>query len=88
MRFPARARWRSLSWIRGFDSVDKGDFAKVDEALSGLDWSQSGATAGPPVSVVLDPPSVRAETAALRSHAASLQDHAAAFQQGVQGLSF
>jgi DNA-binding transcriptional regulator YdaS (Cro superfamily) len=63
-------------------------FAKVEEALADLDWSQSGASAGPPVSVVLDPPSVRAETEALRGHAASLQAHAAAFQQGVQGLSF
>ena len=63
-------------------------FAKVESALAGLDWSQSGASAGPPVRVVLDPPSVRAETAALRGHAASLQAHAAAFQQGVKGLSF
>ncbi len=63
-------------------------FAKVEEALAGLDWSQSGATAGPPVSVILDPASVRAETAALRGHAASLQAHAVTFQQGVQGLNF
>jgi hypothetical protein len=63
-------------------------FAKVEDALSGLDWSQSGTSAGPPVSVILDPPSVRAETAALRGHAASLQAHAVTFQQGVQGLNF
>jgi hypothetical protein len=63
-------------------------FAKVEEALAGLDWSQSGASAGAPVSVILDPPSVRTETAALRGHAATLQVHAAAFQQGVQGLNF
>ena len=63
-------------------------FAKVEEALSGLNWSQSGAPAPRPVSVVLDPPSVRAETADLRDHAASLQAHAAAFQQNVKGLSF
>ena len=63
-------------------------FAKVEEALSGLDWSHSGASADPPVSVVLDPPSVRAETAALRNHAASLQAHAAAFQQNVKALAF
>jgi hypothetical protein len=63
-------------------------FAKVDDALSGLDWSQSGTSAGPPVSVILDPPSVRAETAALRDHAATLQARAVTFQQGVQGLNF
>jgi hypothetical protein len=55
-------------------------FAKVEEALSGLDWSQSGASGARPTSVVLDPASVRAATAALRSHAAALQAHAAAFQ--------
>jgi hypothetical protein len=63
-------------------------FAKVDDALSGLDWSQSEASGARPTSVVLDPASVRAETAVLRSHAAALQAHAAAFQQGVRGLNF
>jgi DNA-binding transcriptional regulator YdaS (Cro superfamily) len=63
-------------------------FAKVEDALSDLDWSQSGTSAGPPVSVILDPPSVRAETAALRGHAATLQAHAVTFQQGVRRLSF
>jgi hypothetical protein len=63
-------------------------FAKVSDALSGLDWSQSGASGAQPTSVILDPPSVRVETAALRGHAAALQAHAVAFQQGVQGLNF
>jgi hypothetical protein len=63
-------------------------FAKVEEALAGLDWSQSGAPGATPTSVVLDPPTVRAETAALRSYAEMLRVHAAAFQQGVQGLAF
>ena len=63
-------------------------FATVEEALSGLDWSRSGASGARPTSVVLDPASVRAETAALRSHAAALQAHAAVFQQGVRGLNF
>jgi hypothetical protein len=63
-------------------------FAKVEEALAGLDWSRSGAATATPTSVVLDPGAVRAETAALHSHAAALQAHAAAFQQGVRGLSF
>jgi hypothetical protein len=63
-------------------------FAKVEETLSGLDWSQSGASGARPTSVVLDPASVRAETAALRDHAAALQAHAASFRQGVRGLNF
>jgi hypothetical protein len=63
-------------------------FAKVEETMSGLDWSRSGAIGAQPTSVILDPPSVRVETAALRGHAAALQAHAVAFQQGVQGLNF
>jgi hypothetical protein len=63
-------------------------FAKVEEALAGLDWTQSGASGSTPTSVVLDPPSVRAETAALRSYAEALRGHAVAFQRGVQGLTF
>jgi hypothetical protein len=63
-------------------------FAKVEEALAGLDWSQSGAVPATPTSVILDPPSVRAETAALRKYAETVQGHAVAFQQGVQGLNF
>ena len=63
-------------------------FAKVEEALAGLDWSQSGAAGATPTSVVLDPASARTETAALRRYAETLRGHAAVFQQGVQGLNF
>jgi hypothetical protein len=63
-------------------------FAKVESALAGLDWSQSGASAARPTSVILDPASVRAETASLRGYAAALRGHAVAVQQGVQGLNF
>jgi hypothetical protein len=63
-------------------------FARVEEALAGLDWSRSGAAAATPTSVILDPAAVRVETAALRGYAASLRGHAVAFQQRVRGLSF
>ena len=63
-------------------------FAKVESALTGLDWSQSGASGARPTSVILDPASVRAETAALRGYATALRGHAVVFQQGVQGLNF
>jgi hypothetical protein len=63
-------------------------FAKVEAALAGLDWSQSGGTAGKPEGFSLDATAVRVETAALRAHAAALRGHAAAFQAGVAGLSF
>ena len=63
-------------------------FAKVEEALAGLDWSQSSAGGATPTSVVLDPAAVLAETTMLRGRAASLRGHAMAFRIGVQGLNF
>ena len=63
-------------------------FAKVEVALSGLDWSKSGAVAGAPTGFSLDPGAARAQTDVLRGHAAALRAHAAAFRQGVAGLSF
>jgi hypothetical protein len=62
--------------------------AKVEEALAGLDWSQSSVGTATPTSVVLNPAAVMVETAVLRGHAASLRGDAIAFQQGVQGLNF
>jgi uncharacterized protein YukE len=63
-------------------------FAKVDEALTGLDWSKSRATAGTPEGFELHPAAVRAHTQALRDYATTLRAHGAAFQAGVEGLSF
>ena len=48
-------------------------FARVEEALAGLDWSKSGTAAGRPGGLVLDPAAVRVQTAALRGHAVALQ---------------
>ena len=63
-------------------------FARVEEALAGLDWSKSGTAAGTPTGLVLDPAAVHAQTAALRGHAAALHTHAASFQQAVRALGF
>lgn len=64
-------------------------FAKVEAALSGLDWSQSGvAAAGKGSGFALDPATVRAQTAVLRGHAADMRTHAATFASGVRGLGF
>lgn len=64
-------------------------FAKVESAMAGLDWSQSGANGGSSGDgFTLDPTAVRTQTAALRTHAATMRQHGANFQQGVQGLSF
>jgi len=63
-------------------------FAKVEEALTGLDWSRSGPAAGRPTGFVLDPAAVHAQTAALRGQAAALRAHAVVFQQNVRALKF
>lgn len=63
-------------------------FAKVEAALSGLDWSQSGTAATSASGFSLDAPAVLAQTQVLRGHAVALRAHAAAFQAGVRGLSF
>jgi hypothetical protein len=63
-------------------------FARVEAAVSGLDWSQSGVSPGQAAGFSLDPAAVRAQTQALRGNAAALRAHAAAFQSGVRGLNF
>jgi hypothetical protein len=63
-------------------------FAKVEAALSGLNWSQSATTLTSASGFALDAPAVLAQTEVLRAHAAALRAHAAAFQAGVRGLSF
>jgi hypothetical protein len=63
-------------------------FAKVEAAMSGLDWSQSGATANPVGSVSLDPGALAQHVAALRTHATTMRQHGARFSQAVAGLGF
>jgi hypothetical protein len=63
-------------------------FAKVEAAMAGLDWSQSGSAAGSSNGFSVEVEAVRAQTAALRTHAATMRTHGANFQQGVRGLSF
>jgi hypothetical protein len=63
-------------------------FAKVEAAMTGLDWSKSGAVAGQPEGVRLHPAAVREQTQALRGYAAALRERGAAFQTDVRGLSF
>jgi hypothetical protein len=62
-------------------------FAKVEAAMAGLDWSQSGGTP-PGTGFSIDPAGVRTQTEALRTHAATMRQHGANFQQGVRGLNF
>lgn len=63
-------------------------FAKVAEAMAGLDWSKTAPTGAQSSGFTLDEQLVRAHTAALREHAQTFRSHAIAFQRGVRELSF
>jgi len=64
-------------------------FAKVEAAISGLDWSGSGGAApesGQGFSI--DPAGVRAQTTVLRTHAATMRAHGDDFMAAVGRLGF
>jgi hypothetical protein len=65
-------------------------FAKVEAAMSGLDWGNAGggapAAGGPGFSI--DPAAARAQTTVLRSHAAAMRAHGDDFQAAVARLGF
>jgi len=63
-------------------------FAKVEAAMSGLDWSQTTSVNVSSSGFMVDEQAVRSATAALRGHAETMRSHAATYQQGVRGLSF
>lgn len=64
-------------------------FAKVENMLSGLDWSQSGAVEpGKGTGTEVSREAVGAATKALRQHADTMKLHAATFSSGVQSLGF
>lgn len=62
--------------------------AKIKSMLSGLDWSQSGGTAGPQKGVSVNPAAVYAQTAELRNQADALSSQASALAAQVRGLKF
>ena len=64
-------------------------FAKVEQALSGLDWSQSGAEGGAAgTGFSLDTEAATAHIALLRGHAETMKGHAQTLRSGLSGLSF
>jgi hypothetical protein len=63
-------------------------FDKIEAAMSGLDWSQSGAAVEPGGSVSLDAEAVAGHIATLRTHAQTLQQHGADYQAAVSSLAF
>jgi hypothetical protein len=63
-------------------------FAKISDALAGLDWSQSGAEVAPATGVSLDGDAVAVHIAALRAHADTIHQHGTHFRRAVAGLAF
>jgi hypothetical protein len=63
-------------------------FEKIENAMSGLDWSQSGASVEPGTSVSLDAQAVAGHVATLRTHAQTLQQHGADYRAAVASLAF
>jgi hypothetical protein len=64
-------------------------FAKVEQMVSGLDWSQSGASDfGKGDGIDLDAAAVKAQTTMMRQHADTMKTHASTYAAGVRGLEF
>lgn len=64
-------------------------FAKVEQAMAGLDWSKAGgSSSGSSAGFTIEPSAVQTQTAALRAHAQTMRSHGANFQQSVGGLNF
>lgn len=64
-------------------------FAKVERALSGLDWSNApGGESGVGEGFSIDPGAVSSHTAVLRGHAELMRGHAERLASGLEGLSF
>jgi hypothetical protein len=63
-------------------------FDRISDALTGLDWSRSGARVEPATGVSLDAEAVAVHVAALRTHADAIHQHGADFRRAVSGLAF
>lgn len=72
------------------ESAAKPLFARIGEAMSGLDWSQSAGGGGyaDPTQVSIDPAAVRTQLGIMREHAAQMREHGARFSTAVGGLGF
>jgi hypothetical protein len=62
--------------------------AKLAQFTAGLDWSKSGATAGPPVQVLMVPAAVQQQASVLQGLATSLTSQVAGLTSQMQALQF
>ena len=63
-------------------------FAKVEQMVAGLDWSNAGGGSGSSSAVQIDFAEARTHIATMRAHAETMQGHAATLSSGLSGLSF
>jgi hypothetical protein len=63
-------------------------FAKLEDALTGLDWSRSGAQVEPADAISLDAEAALEHIGRLQIHADALRTHGAQFGTAIAGLGF
>jgi hypothetical protein len=63
-------------------------FAKIEQALSGLDWSQAGGAAEAGTGFQIDHEAAAAHLTTLQGHTDTLLGHAQTLHSGLEGLSF
>jgi uncharacterized protein YukE len=63
-------------------------FAKVESAMSGLDWSQTNGSEGVSGGFAIDHGLAGSHLTTMQGHADTLRGHALTLQQGLQGLDF
>jgi hypothetical protein len=62
--------------------------AKIEDAVSGLDWSKSGAQVDPADEFSIDPAAVAQQVAVLRQQATQIGQHGTQFADRVRALNF
>jgi len=79
----------AIAVLVGPEAAAKPLFAKVEDAMVGLDWSRSGAApADPPGEIFLDAGALARHVGALQGYAATMRQHGATFGGRVAGLAF
>jgi hypothetical protein len=63
-------------------------FAKIEDAFSGLDWSQSGAQVDEPDGISLDASAALEHIIRLQTHADTMRGHGTQFSTAIAGLGF
>lgn len=79
-----------IQYITGqiIEAAAKPLFEKIEQALSGLDWSQTSAAVGTGSGFSLDFEQASQHLSVLQDHAETMRGHAQTLRSGLQGLEF